>query len=55
MQNVSNMKNIEKGIPYCGNCSRKIKKEGMSKGEYYCDVLADTLMKGIVSFDTDGI
>lgn len=31
MQNVSNMKNIEKGIPYCGNCSRKIKKEGMSK------------------------
>ena len=48
------MKPLEKMIPYCGNCSRKIKKEGMSKDEYYCDVLIDTPMKGVVTIDTDG-
>lgn len=41
-------------IPYCGNCFRKTNKEGLAKGEYYCDILADTPMKGIVTFDTDG-
>ena len=41
-------------IPYCSNCSNKTKKKGLAKGEYYCDVLADTPMKGIVTFDTDG-
>ena len=45
---------FEKMIPYCGNCSRKTKKEGLSKGEYYCDVLTDTPTKGNVTFDTDG-
>ena len=44
----------EKMIPYCGNCSRKTKKEGQVKDEYYCDVLIDTPMKGIVTLDTDG-
>ena len=41
-------------IPYCGNCSRKINKEGLAKDEYYCDVLIDTPMKGVVTIDTDG-
>lgn len=41
-------------IPYCGNCSRKTKKEDLNKDKYYCDVLANTPMKGIVTFDTDG-
>lgn len=45
---------FENMIPYCGNCSRKTKKESLAKGEYYCDILADTPMKGIVTFDTDG-
>lgn len=48
------MKPLEAMIPYCGNCSRKIKKEGLSKDEYYCDVFIDTPMKGIVTSDTDG-
>ena len=41
-------------IPYCGNCSRKTKKEGLANGEYYCDVVKDTPMNGIVTADTDG-
>lgn len=41
-------------IPYCGDCSRKTKKKGMAKDEYYCDVLNDTPMKGIVTSDIDG-
>jgi hypothetical protein len=48
------MKAVLKTIPYCGNCSRKIRKEGRAKGEYYCDVVIDTPMKGIVTSDTDG-
>ena len=49
------MKTLEKMIPYCGNCSHKIKKDGLVKDEYYCDVVVDTPMKGIVTSDTDGI
>lgn len=41
-------------IPYCANGSRKTKKDGLAKDEYYCDVVIDTPMKGIVTFDTDG-
>lgn len=48
------MKDLETMIPYCGNCSRKIKKEGLSKDEYHCDVLIDTPKKGIVTPDIDG-
>ena len=48
------MKPLEKMIPYCGNCSHKTKKEGLAKGKYYCDVLIDTPMKGVVTEDTDG-
>lgn len=47
-------KTLEIMIPYCGNCSRKTKKEGLSKNEYYCDVLADTPMRGVVTSDIDG-
>ena len=45
---------IEKMIPYCANCSRKTTKEGMPKTMYYCDVVSDSPMKGIVTLDTDG-
>lgn len=48
------MSALEKIIPYCGNCSHKMKKEGLAKDEYYCEVLIDTPMKGIVTSDTDG-
>lgn len=48
------MNTPEKMIPYCGNCSRKTKKEGLAKDEYYCDVLIDTPMKGVVTSDIDG-
>ena len=48
------MKIPEITIPYCGNCSRKIKKESLAKDEYYCDVLVDTPMKGIITSDVDG-
>lgn len=48
------MKAFETKIPYCGNCSRKIKKEGQVKDEYYCDILIDTPMKGVVTPDVDG-
>ena len=48
------MKTLEKMIPYCGNCSHKTKKEGLANGEYYCDVLINTPMKGIVTSDVDG-
>lgn len=48
------MKTLEKMIPYCGNCSRKMKKDGLAKDEYYCDVLIDSPTNGIVTSDTDG-
>ena len=48
------MKTLETMIPYCGNCSRKIKKDGLAKDEYYCEVLVDTPTKGVVSSDIDG-
>lgn len=48
------MKPLEKMIPYCGNCSRKVKKEGLAKDEYHCDILIDIPMKGIVTEDIDG-
>lgn len=41
-------------IPYCGNCSRKTKKEGLVDGEYYCDIVDDTPMMGVVTSDVDG-
>ena len=48
------MKTLEKMIPYCGLCSRKTKKEGLSDGEYYSDVVKDTPMNGIVTSDIEG-
>lgn len=57
MINVKNADNIntpEKMIPYCGKCSHKTKKEGLAKNEYYCDVLIDTPLKGVVTSDVDG-
>ena len=41
-------------IPYCANCSRKIKIDGLDFGKYYCDVVANTPMKGIITPDIDG-
>ena len=51
---IDNKKNLVIMIPYCCNCSRKTKKEAMTKDEYYCDVLIDTPMKGVVTSDIDG-
>ena len=48
------MKNAERTIPYCNECARKIKLESMKFGEFYCDVVLNTPMKGIVTIDTDG-
>ena len=48
------MKTLKNMIPYCGSCSRKIKREGLAKDEYYCDVLFDTPMKGVVTSEVDG-
>lgn len=48
------MKQINSPIPYCGNCMRKSKKNGLHPDEYYCEVLANTPMKGIVTPDIDG-
>lgn len=48
------MGNFESMIPYCADCVRKTKKDGLEFGEYYCDVVADILPNGIVNPDTDG-
>lgn len=44
----------KKGIPYCAGCSRKVKRQELNAGEYFCPIVADTPMKGIVSGDIDG-
>ena len=49
------MGKVKEMIPYCGNCSRKTKEEGLAKDEFYCDVVIDTPMKGVVTFDIDGM
>ena len=48
------MNSIKLMIPYCADCMRKTKKDGLEFGEYYCDVVADILPDGIVTPDTDG-
>jgi hypothetical protein len=48
------MKALETMIPYCEICSRKVKKDVVGKNQFYCDVVIDTPMKGIVTSDTDG-
>lgn len=52
IKNVDSMKAFGTMIPYCGNCLRKTKKEGLAKDEYYCDVFTGTPMKGVVTPDT---
>ena len=54
IKNVDNETTLEIMIPYCGNCSRKTKKKGMTKDEYFCDVLIDTPRRGVVTSDIDG-
>ena len=41
-------------IPYYSNCLHKTKKDGRAIDEYFCDVVIDTPMKGVVTSDTDG-
>ena len=48
------MVTIKNGIPYCAGCSRKVKRQKLKAGEYFCHIVADTLMNGIVSGDIDG-
>ena len=49
------MKTIKNCITYCAGCSRKEKRPGLKTGDYFCHIVADTPMNGIVSEDTDGI
>ena len=48
------MVTIKNGIPYCAGCSRKVKRKELKIGEYFCPIVAETPMKGIVKEDTDG-
>lgn len=48
------MVKIQNGIPYCAGCSRKVKRQELKAGVYFCEIVAHTPMKGIVSEDTDG-
>lgn len=45
---------LKNTIPYCAGCKRKEKRPGLKTGEYYCEVVSDTPMKGIVTGDIDG-
>lgn len=48
------MNNLKKTIPYCAGCSRKTKREDLKANEYFCPIVADTLMNGVVTGDVDG-
>ena len=48
------MTKIKNGIPYCAGCNRKEKRQGLKAGEYFCAIVSDTPMNGLVNGDTDG-
>lgn len=48
------MVTINNVIPYCAECNRKVKRQELKTGEFFCTIVADTPMKGIVSGDIDG-
>lgn len=48
------MYDFRNSIPFCAGCSRKEKRQELKAGEYFCPIVADTPMKGIVSGDIDG-
>ena len=48
------MYDFRNGIPYCARCSRKAKKADLKVNEYFCPIVANTPMNGIVTGDTDG-
>lgn len=37
----------------CGGCSRKVKKENIVYGEYYCKLIDGIIPNGIVASTTD--
>ena len=37
----------------CAGCSRKVKRKGLKKGEYYCDVAECVVPNGVVTDDMD--
>ncbi len=37
----------------CAGCSRKVKRNGLKKGEYYCDVAECVVSNGVVTDDMD--
>lgn len=41
-------------IPYCGKCKRMLLYTVNNVHFYYCSVLVDTPMKGIITPDIDG-
>lgn len=48
------MTNYVGNFPLCGSCSRKEKREGLGKGEFYCSYAEDVFPDGIVTGDVDG-
>lgn len=48
------MNQIRKGFPFCAGCGRKEKRQGLNADEYFCIIVADTPMKGIVTGEVDG-
>lgn len=48
------MVTIKNGIPYCAGCSRKAKKTDLKVNEYFCPIVVNTPMNGIVTGDIDG-
>lgn len=47
------MNNKEGYFVRCIDCSRKEKREGLSKGEYYCSFATAIFPDGIVTDDVD--
>lgn len=47
------MEQVFANFPRCGGCSRREKREGMKKDEYYCAIADAILPNGVVTNDTD--
>ena len=48
------MYDFRNGISFCAGCSRKAKRSDLKVNEYFCPIVANTPMNGIVTGDIDG-
>ena len=48
------MSDYRNGITYCAGCNKKAKKTDLKENEYFCPIVANTPMNGIVTGDIDG-